>query len=51
MKGKAIMIYSLRPNGAVDPFSLYGSCPLIGEGSNKWVVNQQASTMPYRGFD
>lgn len=49
-KGKAILFYSLRPDGAVDPFSLHGSCPLMGEGSNKWVVNQRAWTMPYRGF-
>eukprot|EP01048_Picozoa_sp_COSAG05_P003882 COSAG05_NODE_191_length_14617_cov_90.240736_5_plen_100_part_00 len=27
-RGKALLFYSLRPDGAVDPFSLHGGCPV-----------------------
>ena len=34
-KGKAVLFYSLRPDGAIDPFSLHGSCP-VEAGGEKW---------------
>lgn len=46
-KGKALLFYSLRPDGAVDPFSLHGGCP-VGEGGVKRVVNQWFWSKPYR---
>ena len=44
-RGKAVLFYSLRPDGAVDPFSLHGSCPI--EEGFKWAVNQRVWNEPY----
>lgn len=43
--GKAVLFYSLRPDGAIDPFSLHGSCPV--EDGFKWAVNQRVWNEPY----
>lgn len=45
-QGKATLFYSLRPDGAPDPFSLHGGCPPIGSGS-KWAVNKWVWSKPY----
>lgn len=45
-QGKATLFYSLRPDGAPDPFSLHGGCPPIGEGK-KWAVNKWVWSKTY----
>lgn len=40
--GKVIVFYSQTPNGALDPYSLHGACPVkegIKWAANKWVWN------------
>jgi prolyl 4-hydroxylase len=46
LKGRAVLFYSLRPDGAIDPFSLHGGCPPIGE-TPKWAVNQWVWSKAY----
>ena len=36
-KGDAIVFYSQRPNGGVDPQSLHGGCPVLN--GTKWAAN------------
>ncbi len=38
-QGLATLFYSLRPDGAPDPFSLHGGCPPENDGV-KWAVNK-----------
>ena len=45
--GKATLFYSLRPDGAPDPFSLHGGCPPIGSGQ-KWAVNKWVWSKNYQ---
>jgi prolyl 4-hydroxylase len=45
-KGKALLFYSLRADGAIDPFSHHGGCPVVR--GVKWVVNQWMWSKPYR---
>ena len=45
-QGKATLFYSLRPDGAPDPFSLHGGCPPIGDG-RKWAVNKWVWSKTY----
>ena len=37
--GKVIIFYSLTADGATDPYSLHGACP-VGEGEIKWAANK-----------
>mmetsp|Transcript_36951 Transcript_36951/g.66463 ORF Transcript_36951/g.66463 Transcript_36951/m.66463 type:complete len:517 (-) Transcript_36951:119-1669(-) len=39
-KGKVIIFYSLDASGAMDPLSLHGACPVIGESDVKWAANK-----------
>eukprot|EP01052_Picozoa_sp_SAG31_P010927 SAG31_NODE_608_length_13576_cov_23.757290_7_plen_105_part_00 len=45
-KRKATLFFSLRPDGAPDPFSLHGGCP-PGQGSEKWAVNKWVWSKKY----
>ena len=44
VKGRAVLFYSVRPDGAPDPFSLHGGCA-VRKGV-KWAVNQWVWTKP-----
>ena len=38
--GAAVLFYSLRPDGAIDPFSTHAGCPPTeGSAEDKWVAN------------
>lgn len=42
-RGKVIIFYSMTPEGATDPYSLHGACPVeegIKWAANKWVWNK-----------
>ena len=42
-KGNAVLFYSQLPNGALDPYSLHGGCPVVkGEkwSANIWIWNR-----------
>lgn len=39
-KGKVIIFYSLDARGQMDPLSLHGACPVIGEDDVKWAANK-----------
>jgi len=39
-KGKVIIFYSLDASGRMDPLSLHGACPVIGEDDVKWAANK-----------
>ena len=39
-KGKVIIFYSLDSRGQMDPTSLHGACPVIGEDDVKWAANK-----------
>lgn len=36
-KGKLVILYSMLKDGNIDETSLHGSCPIIGEGAEKWT--------------
>ena len=38
-RGRALLFYSLRPDGALDFFSKHAGCP-PKPGQSKWAVNQ-----------
>lgn len=43
-KGHAILFYSQKPNGELDPMSLHGGCPVLDGtkwGANLWVWNKR----------
>lgn len=43
-KGGAILFYSQKPNGELDPMSLHGGCPVLEGtkwGANLWVWNRR----------
>lgn len=43
-KGHAILFYSQKPNGELDPMSLHGGCPVLEGtkwGANLWVWNKR----------
>jgi prolyl 4-hydroxylase len=43
VKGRVIIFYSLKPDGALDPWSVHAACPVLdGEkwAANKWVWNE-----------
>lgn len=43
-KGHAILFYSQKPNGKLDPMSLHGGCPVLDGtkwGANLWVWNKR----------
>ena len=39
-KGKVIIFYSLDAGGNMDPLSLHGACPVLGEEDIKWAANK-----------
>lgn len=39
-KGKVIIFYSMDARGQIDPTSLHGACPVIGERDVKWAANK-----------
>ncbi|TDH70673.1 hypothetical protein CCR75_002910 [Bremia lactucae] len=44
LKGSAVLFYSQKPNGEVDPMSLHGGCPVLEGtkwGANLWVWNKR----------
>jgi prolyl 4-hydroxylase len=50
-KGKVIIFYSLDARGQMDPMSLHGACPVIGEddvkyAANKWIWNAPMGFTP-----
>jgi hypothetical protein len=45
-QGLATLFYSLRPDGAPDPFSLHGGCPPENDGV-KWAVNKWVWSKTY----
>jgi prolyl 4-hydroxylase len=50
-KGKVIIFYSLDARGQMDPNSLHGACPVIGEddvkyAANKWIWNAPMGFTP-----
>lgn len=43
-KGHAVLFYSQKPNGELDPMSLHGGCPVLEGtkwGANLWVWNKR----------
>ncbi|RLN75213.1 hypothetical protein BBJ28_00024573 [Nothophytophthora sp. Chile5] len=43
-KGDAVLFYSQKPNGQLDPLSLHGGCPVLDGtkwGANLWVWNKR----------
>ncbi|TYZ64380.1 hypothetical protein PybrP1_009060 [[Pythium] brassicae (nom. inval.)] len=43
-KGHAVLFYSQKPNGELDPMSLHGGCPVLDGtkwGANLWVWNKR----------
>ena len=36
-KGDALLFYSQQPDGALDPLSFHGGCPVLG--GTKWAAN------------
>ncbi|KAG7391617.1 hypothetical protein PHYPSEUDO_004119 [Phytophthora pseudosyringae] len=43
-KGGAVLFYSQKPNGELDPMSLHGGCPVLDGtkwGANLWVWNKR----------
>lgn len=43
-KGHAVLFYSQKPNGELDPLSLHGGCPVLDGtkwGANLWVWNKR----------
>jgi prolyl 4-hydroxylase len=43
-KGHALLFYSQKPNGELDPMSLHGGCPVLDGtkwGANLWVWNKR----------
>lgn len=47
-KGKAIIFYSLRPDGKIDSLSLHGACPVVG-ANDKWAANKWVWSVPMSG--
>ena len=47
-KGKAIVFYSLRPDGKPDELSLHGACPVVG-AADKWAANKWVWSVPMNG--
>eukprot|EP00984_Skeletonema_dohrnii_P010050 scaffold3891_cov124-Skeletonema_dohrnii-CCMP3373.AAC.4 len=45
-KGKVIIFYSLDDRGQMDPLSLHGACPVIGEDDIKWAANKWIWSAP-----
>lgn len=48
-KGNAIIFYSMKPDGNVDPKSLHGACP-VGHNQTKWGANKWIWTRPVHGY-
>ena len=42
--GQVLLFYSLRPDGAADPYSLHAGCPAV---ETKWIVAQGVWTRPW----
>lgn len=45
-KGDALLFYSLKPDGSLDPSSLHSGCPVIK--GNKWSATKWIRQKPYR---
>jgi prolyl 4-hydroxylase len=45
IKGDAVMFYSLKPDGELDPTSLHGSCPTLA--GNKWSATKWIHVGPF----
>lgn len=47
---EAVLFYSQRGDGSLDPYSLHGSCP-IAPGQNKWAANLWVWNRPRDAID
>ena len=48
-KGDALLFYSQKPNGELDPMSLHGGCPVVQ--GQKWAANLWIWNLPRPSFD